>query len=280
MHAAPNPDPTPDRRSATRTGRLRVILADLDALVRRTVRDALEHEGVVVVAEASTGQDAVGLVLHYRPDVLVMDLMGPGEGGIEAARRLSREAPEVRLLVVTLAPDPDVGLLALRSGASGYVEKTGDVDRMPQLVRKVAAGAPAIAPVVAMRMIHRLRELPENGIGLRPVFSPLTRREWEVIDRLTAGDTAEQIADEFVLSPETIRTHIKNILRKLDVHSQAEAIAEAARMRGAIVPAVQDADGPPDAVVPADERAPRELGVLGPARPGAGRFRRQTRAAG
>lgn len=221
--------------STRRPDRPRVIVADDDALARRTVRDALQDAGVVVVAEASTGKEAVELALHYRPDVVVMDLVMPSVDGIAATRKLARCAPEIRVLVVTLAPDPDLGMLALRVGADGYLQKDSEIERLPEVVRDVAAGIPALTPELTSRMIHRLRELPEVGTGLRPVFSPLSRREWEVIDRLSAGDNADKIAEDFVLSPETIRTHIKNILRKLGVHSQAEAIAEAARMRGAVV---------------------------------------------
>ncbi len=103
-------------------------------------------------------------------------------------------------------------------------------------MRRGAAGEPVLAPAVARRLIERLRALPEGGLGVRPVRSPLTAREWEVLDLLCAGLTVDEIADGLVLARDTVRTHVKRIFRKLGVHSQAEAVEMANGIRATFTP--------------------------------------------
>jgi NarL family two-component system response regulator LiaR len=98
-------------------------------------------------------------------------------------------------------------------------------------VESVVRGEAAISRKVTMRLIERLRHLPEGGVGMRPVRSPLTEREWEVLDLLCQGKNTSEIADALVLSEETIYSHAKNVLRKLDVHSREEAIEAAEQLR-------------------------------------------------
>jgi DNA-binding NarL/FixJ family response regulator len=106
-----------------------------------------------------------------------------------------------------------------------------NVDSIPRALHGAKAGEAAISRVLSMKLVERLRIVPEAGIGVRPVRSILTPREWEVLDFLCAGQSTEEIADSLVLSVETIRSHIKNILRKLGVRSREEAIAVANNLR-------------------------------------------------
>lgn len=210
---------------------LRVVIADDDPLARRALRDALQERGIVVIAEAADGRDAVELAAHYRPDVVLMDIVMPGVDGVEATARLRERTPEVRVLLLTRSADAEMAVAGLRVGATGFVRKESALDELAGAVMATAEGHSVVDPLVVSRLLERLREAPDAGVGLRPVTSPLTDREWEVLDGLCVGLSPEQIADAFVLSVETVRSHIKSIFRKLDVHSQAEAIEAAGSLR-------------------------------------------------
>jgi DNA-binding NarL/FixJ family response regulator len=208
-----------------------VIVADDDPLARRVVRDALQAAGVIVVAEAPNGRDAVELARYYRPDVVLMDFVMPGVDGLEATRTLGRDAPEVSIVVLTAAGDDATGLLALRAGAAGFLSKDVDVHALPRILRGVRDGEAAISRELTMALIERFQRIRVDGPGLRPVESVLSGREWEVLDRLCTGQSTEDIADGLVLSTETVRSHVKNLLRKLGVRSREDAIALAGHLR-------------------------------------------------
>ena len=210
---------------------LRVIVADDDPLARRVVRDALEAGGIVVIAEASTGREAVELSLHYKPDVVLMDLVMPDGDGIQATRRILARAPDLEIVILTSSDDDDIGIVGLRAGASGFLNKRAGVEALPRALRGAAAGEAVVSRRMTMRLVDSMRRTRADGAGIRPVRSPLTPREWEVLDLLCAGQSTDEIADTLVLSSETVRSHIKNLLRKLGVSSRQAAIDEARRMR-------------------------------------------------
>lgn len=214
---------------------LTVIVADDDALARRAVRDALQADGVVVIAEAASGREAVELSRYYQPDVLLMDLVMPEVDGIQATRAMHAAGRDVRVVIFSSADDEELGLLSLRAGAVGFISKSVDLASLPRALRAVNAGEAAISRRLTMRVIEGFRQVRENASGLRPVRSPLSEREWEVLDLLCSGDSTDVIADRLVLSPKTIRTHVKNIVRKLGVGSRAEAIEQAHRVRTGLI---------------------------------------------
>src|SRR3954466_13688780 len=117
---------------------LRVIVADDDPLARRVVRDALESGGIIVIAEASTGREAVELSLYYKPDIVLMDLVMPDGDGIQATRRILAREPSVEVVILTSSDDDDIGIVGLRAGASGFLNKRAGVAALPRALR----GAP------------------------------------------------------------------------------------------------------------------------------------------
>ena len=219
-----------DERAPLADG-LRAIVADDDPFARRMIKEALQRADVVVIAEAQNGREAVELALHYRPDVVVMDVVMPELDGIAATRRIVKDHPEQVIVILTSADDDEMGLLGLRAGAAGFLTKDLDVDVLPRALHGVLTGEAAISRKLSMRLVEQLRRAPESGSGMRPVKSPLTPREWEVMDLLAQSRTTDPIADILVLSSETVKTHVKNILRKLEVRSREEAVAVAHRMR-------------------------------------------------
>jgi NarL family two-component system response regulator LiaR len=221
---------------STESDPLRAVIADDDPFARRVIKDVLQKAGVLVIAEARNGRQAVELTLFYRPDVVVMDVVMPELDGIIATRQIRKEIPEQLVIVLTGAGEEnqELGLQALRAGASGFLSKELEIDALPRALEGVRAGEAAISRRMTRTLIDRLRDTPTGSAGMRPVKSPLTAREWEVIDLLKAARSTDQIADELVLSTETVRSHVKNILRKLDVRSREDAVVAADRMRGSL----------------------------------------------
>jgi two-component system, NarL family, response regulator LiaR len=210
---------------------LRTLVSDDDPLVRRLIRDTLQRENVTVIAEARTGREAVELALFYRPDVVVMDYMMPEMDGIEATRRIYEQAPEIRVILLTGSSDESLGMRGLRAGAAGFLSKDMDLNSLPRALRGSLEGEAAISRKLAMQLVQHYRSAPLGGVGLRPVRSHLTDREWEVLDLLTGGATTDDIARLLVLSTETVRSHLKNLYRKLGVRSREDAVEAATRMR-------------------------------------------------
>lgn len=212
------------------TGTLRVIVADDDPLSRRTVRDALQRAGITVIAEAGTGRETLELTLHYLPDLLLAEAEMPG---LDAIRRIRARAAGVRVIVHSRVDDPELALSALRAGASGFLPKRYGLDALPRALRAAADGEAIVPRYVTGHLVALLRRQRVDGTGLRPVRSPLTDREWEVLDLLCAGLSTDEVAERLVLTTETVRSHIKHVMRKLGVASRGQAVALAQRMRDA-----------------------------------------------
>jgi DNA-binding NarL/FixJ family response regulator len=211
---------------------MRVIVADDDPFARRMIKESLQRAGIIVVAEAHNGQQAVELAVFYRPDVVLMDVVMPELDGISATRRIVKHLPDQLVVMLTSSDEDEMGLVGLRAGAVGYLSKDVDVEVLPQALAGAREGQAAISRRLSMQLIEQIRRAPEPTTGMRPVKSPLTAREWEVVDLLYDGRTTDEIADTLVLSTETVRSHIKNLMRKLGANSREQAVALAHRMRG------------------------------------------------
>jgi two-component system, NarL family, response regulator LiaR len=216
---------------------MRVIVADDDPFARRMIKESLQRAGVVVVAEAHDGRQAVELAIFYRPDVVLMDVVMPELDGISATRQIVDAMPDQLVVMLTSSDEDEMGFVGLRAGAVGYLSKDVDVDVLPQALDGAVNGEAAISRRLSMKLIEQLRRAPEASSGMRPVKSPLTAREWEVVDLLYEGRTTDEIADALVLSTETVRSHIKNLMRKLGARTRAEAVDLAHRARGGNPPA-------------------------------------------
>src|SRR5262245_32327050 len=218
----------PGDMAKLRRNSIHVVIADSEPLARRVIRDVLQNgtgdgTGFVIPAEASSGREAVELSVHYRPEVTLMEATLSDMGGLAAVRRIQATAPEVRVLIFSRDDSEETQLEAIQAGASGFVSKNVPVGTLSRIVKSVADGEAAISRRLTMKLIERFRALPEHGTGLRPVRSPLTAREWEVLDLLCEGKSTREMAESLVLSEETIYSHSKNLLRKRKVNSGEEA---------------------------------------------------------
>jgi len=211
---------------------MRVLVADDDPLVRSAVRDALsERAGIRIDGEAVNGEEAVALALRRRPDVVLLDVGIPRVDAVTVTRRIRSSAPGVEVVVFSSSPDDEVGLLGLRAGAAGFLLKDVSSDALARALRGIQRGEAAVSRRLTRQVLESLRRAPDAGAGMRPVWSPLTSREWQVLDLLCEGASTEAIAERLVLAVETVRTHIKHVLAKLGAHSREEAIAVARQLR-------------------------------------------------
>ena len=212
---------------------LRVVVAEDDPFARRMITDALRRAGIAVVGEADNGRQAVDLALHHQPDAVLMDVVMPELDGLAATRHIVSANPGQVIILVSRGDDEAIGLASLRAGAVGFLTKDLDVEALPRAVEGAVKGEAAISRRLSMRLIERLQNLTGRSHSLRPVPSALTPREWEVIDLLAEGRTTDQIAQSLHLASETVRSHVKHILRKLDAQSRREAVTAAQRIRDA-----------------------------------------------
>jgi DNA-binding NarL/FixJ family response regulator len=211
---------------------VRIVVADGDPLARHALRAALGADAeLAVAAEARTGREAVDAAVKLRPDVVVLDADIPEGDGVLATTLIVRRSPTVRVLVLTRDDDDVLALHVLRAGASGFLRKDMEPDALARAVRGLCAGEAAISRTLARKVIDRLRSAPERGSGMRPVHSTLTTREWQVLDLLCDGASTADIAEALVLTPDTVRTHVKHVLSKLGAHTREEAVAAAATLR-------------------------------------------------
>lgn len=202
---------------------IRVVLADDHTVVRKGIRDFLEEEGdILVVAEAATGVEAVTLTLEHRPAVAVLDIQMPHMTGIEAARQIKAQAPDVQVLVLT-AYDEDPYIFAmLQAGASGYVLKTAPSEELIRAVRTVAAGGSALDPTVTAKVMAQLSS--GKPLGAQATIEKLTQRELDVLRLAARGHTNRAIGVELDISDRTVQGHLANIFGKLGVATRTEAV--------------------------------------------------------
>jgi DNA-binding NarL/FixJ family response regulator len=213
----------------------RVLLADDQELVRAGFRLILELAGVEVVAEASDGRDAVERARELQPDVALMDVRMPVMDGIEATRRIAQAGLPTRVLVLTTFDLDEYVYAALRAGASGFLLKDVERERLIDAVSTVAAGEQLVGASVLRRLLDRYLRGPAPSGSPRPALDGLTSRELEVLTLLGRGRSNAEIADELVVSHATVKTHVASILRKCDLRDRVQGVVLAYES-GLVVP--------------------------------------------
>lgn len=211
-----------------------VVIADDDPIARRIICDVVCANGLAVAAEADTHEEAVRQTLRHAPDVLVVDDDMPGGDLRGTIRAILSERDDVQVLVLANRSDGAAALGAFESGASGFISKENAIAALPRAVRALAAGEAVIPRAFGRLLLQRMRHGGAGDVGLRPIRSPLTQREWEVFDLMSSGCSTEEMAATLIVSVETVRSHVKAILRKLEVRSRADAVAKAPLLRSPV----------------------------------------------
>ena len=204
---------------------LRVVIADDHAPTRAGVKMALEADGCVVLAALPDAPKAVAAALEHRPDVCLLDIHMPG-GGIRAAGEITKALPDTAVVMLTASRDDEDLFDALRAGASGYLLKDMDPDRLAAALRGVMDGEAALPRSLALKVMRQLqspnrrRFIPSRGTGA----ARLTSRETEVLEMMAEGLSTEQIAEKLFVGKVTVRTHVSNVLKKLRVPDRESAV--------------------------------------------------------
>ncbi|PZT69834.1 DNA-binding response regulator [Streptomyces sp. SW4] len=204
---------------------IKVLLVDDHQVVRRGLRTFLEvQDDIEVVGEAADGAEGVARAEELRPDVILMDVKMPGMDGVDALRRLRELDNPARVLVVTSFTEQRTVVPALRAGAAGYVYKDVDPDALAGAIRSVHAGHILLQPEVAGALLAEEQGSPGPGRA-----GSLTEREREVLGLIADGRSNREIARALVLSEKTVKTHVSNILMKLDLADRTQAALWAVR---------------------------------------------------
>jgi len=203
-----------------------VVVDDHD-VYRRGLVKLLRDDGVDVVGEASSGEEAVELVSRTRPDVVVMDLKMSGISGVEATSRIMASVPGVAVLVLTIVVDEGEVLAAIGAGASGYLLKNASVEQIVDGIDAAARGDAIVSPQVAGSLMRRLRSDPRMAPATTPPI--LTEREREVLSLVADGIDNAGIAARLHISQNTVKSHVSSLLEKLGVENRTQAAVQALR---------------------------------------------------
>ena len=217
-----------------------VVIVDDHPVVRAGVRTVLDAaEDIAILAEGTTGADALRLTALHRPDVLVLDVNLPDISGVEVTRRLRAQGETVAILVMTVHDDSRTVFGLLENGATGYVLKDEALETLERAVRAVAQGASWLSPAIARQVVRRavgdVTPVPD------PPITPLTPRELEVLRLLAQGLDNAAIAQTLVVTRRTVQNHVSNIYGKLHVATRTEAALYAIRRGLVEVPSTRDA---------------------------------------
>jgi len=195
-----------------------VLLADDHPVVRRGIQFCLSKENrIKVVGEATSGEEAVAKALDLQPDVVLMDISMPGMSGLDATLQLREQAPNIKVLVLSVHNNRDYIFRIIQAGAHGYVSKEASTDELIRALDSVQSGKTFFSPEIAQAA---LAQMVENG-GRKEPFAQLTSREREVLVLIAEGKSNKEIAGKLGIGVRTIETHRERIMRRLDIHSVA-----------------------------------------------------------
>ena len=213
--------------------KIRVLVVDDHTIVRDGVRALLALAGdIEVVGEAANGREALDMVRQLAPDVVLMDVAMPILGGLEATRRICKEFPAVRVLVLTQYDDREYVFPLIEAGASGFLSKTAASAELTSAIRHVHQGESSLSPSVAKLMVEERQQ--EAAVRDRSdPYDQLTDREREVLKLVAEGYTTQEIADMLVISPKTVEGHKSSLMNKLNIHNRLDLFKYALR-RGLI----------------------------------------------
>lgn len=217
---------------------IKIALIDDHKLFREGVKRILSFEPAFdVVAEAGDGRDAKEIVEKYRPDIILMDINMPQINGIEATKQLLEDNPDLKVIILSIHDDENYVTHALQSGAQGYLLKEMDTDSLMEAIKVVYDGGSYLHPKVTHNLVQEYRRLVKNSqtensvaeIEYRKPLHLLTKRECQVLQLLSEGQSNRKIAETLVISEKTVKNHVSNILQKMNVNDRTQAVVTAIR---------------------------------------------------
>jgi two-component system nitrate/nitrite response regulator NarL len=209
----------------------RILLVDDHPLTRSALSALLRQNGFDVAGEATDGNEAIEAARRLEPDLILLDLSMPGLDGLQALPRLREAAPDCEVVVLTASETEDNLLAAIRAGAAGYLLKSEPPERIVEFLRGVVRGEAALSGSVARRLLAQVREGTKNTGVPDSIAAVLSARELEVLLLLDEHLGTDEIAKRLFISDHTVRSHVKSLLRKLDVSSRREALEALAGAR-------------------------------------------------
>lgn len=206
--------------------RIRLVVVDDHALFRRGLISLLnEMADFLVVGEASNGQDALTVIENARPELVLLDINMPVLDGIQTLAAIRKTNADLKVVMLTISQNDDDLIGAIVSGANGYVLKNTEPDTLRSAILQVCSGNSVLSPEITAKVLQAVRRSQsDRNRGL------LSEREVEVLKCLARGQTTAQIAHGLFISENTVKTHIRHILEKMEVNNRAEAVARAAQM--------------------------------------------------
>jgi len=208
--------------------KITIVIADDHAILREGLRGLLEeYEDLVVVGEATTGDETIEKVRQLKPRVLLLDLIMPGKGGVEVLEALAAQELPTRTIVLTGVDDDDLLTRSIKSGAMGYLLKDAASSQLVDAIRKVADGGCWLPPDLTDKLFRGIARKPHADESAK--LSLLTARELEVLKLLGEAKSNAQIAEELFISEHTVKVHVSRILEKLGLSHRAEAVRFAIR---------------------------------------------------
>jgi DNA-binding NarL/FixJ family response regulator len=205
----------------TTAEKIRVLIADDHQVVRQGLRTFLElHEDILVIGEAGDGQAAVEMALQLHPDVILMDLVMPRMDGITATRQVKTSASDIIVIALTSFTEDDKIFPAIQAGASSYLLKDISPDSLVEAIRAAYHGEARLHPEIARRLMQQVSQ--QAGPARETQVDEITERERDVIRLVAQGRSNHDIAQELVISEKTVKTHISNILSKLNLQDRTQ----------------------------------------------------------
>jgi two-component system response regulator DegU len=213
--------------------KIKVSIISPQSLFRQGVRHSLAGmSSIEIISEAEANDEALSAVESSLPDVVMVDIDSPSDGGLKLARQIRQRLPNIGVIVLTSTPDDDQLFQAIKAQAAAYLSKDITADELVNTVKRAAKGEHPINesfvshPKVAEQVLHHFRELP-LGQGAESFVSPVTSREQEILNYMAKGYLNKQIALALEISEQTVKNHVTSILRKLNANARTQAVVEA-----------------------------------------------------
>ncbi len=203
-------------------GKIRVLVTDDHAIVRDGICALLALTGdIEAVGEATNGREALELVKRLAPDVVLMDIAMPLMDGLESTRRIHKESPQTKVIVLTQYEDREYVLPVIEAGASGFISKMAASSELTSAIRSVYRGDSFLSPSIARLLVEDYRQMARVGRS-QDTSQQLTNREREILKLLAEGHSTHEIAKMLIISPKTVERHKTNLMAKLDIHNRLD----------------------------------------------------------